>query len=102
MFLRTAFRLLSPVDLVLGFNHDGLNISYHTMQNKQATLEFSCGHTEGTRQGFTLTLTIFGHAQSKDRKSFSKLSLSDIAALWTVHVFLSYSYSCALVYNKLR
>ncbi|DBA88714.1 TPA: hypothetical protein ACH3X2_004813 [Trebouxia sp. C0005] len=59
---------------------------YLAWQHKQAALDFTCGHTEATPQGFTLTLTIFGHAESKECRSVSNMSLSELAALWTEYM----------------
>ena len=68
----------------------GLHVS-HTrfplwllVQNKQAVLDFSCAHTQQSSEGFTLTLTIFGHAEKKECRTVSNMSVPELAALWSV------------------
>lgn len=56
------------------------------VQNKQAVLDFTCAHTQQGPEGFTLTLTIFGHAEKKECRTVSDMSVSELAALWSVSI----------------
>ena len=57
------------------------------IQNKQAVLDFSCAHAQQSPEGFTLTLTIFGHAEKKECRTVSNMSVPELAALWSVSFY---------------
>ena len=59
-------------------------------------LDFACAHTEQTDKGQSLTLTIWGQAESTTVKNVSNMSLHEIAGMWTVCCSLSHDFKASV------